>query len=159
MLKKLKYSIYPLARYSVNSSCDLCPAQEGLPSSEMIGNSVFMLPQSRDPPESVELPHSHLRPTQPAVSLPETPAPPGSRACWSRVSLLSLPPPQVVTAMGKTWHPEHFVCTHCQEEIGSRNFFERDGQPYCEKDYHNLFSPRCYYCNGPILDVSLWGAV
>uniref|UniRef100_A0A8D3BAA8 Paxillin n=1 Tax=Scophthalmus maximus TaxID=52904 RepID=A0A8D3BAA8_SCOMX len=59
---------------------------------------------------------------------------------------------QVVTAMGRTWHPEHFVCTHCQEEIGSRNFFERDGQPYCEQDYHNLFSPRCYYCNGPILD-------
>ncbi|XP_067295714.1 paxillin a isoform X1 [Pseudorasbora parva] len=59
---------------------------------------------------------------------------------------------QVVTAMGRTWHPEHFVCTHCQEEIGSRNFFERDGQPYCEKDYHSLFSPRCYYCNGPILD-------
>ncbi|XP_056585493.1 transcription initiation factor TFIID subunit 3 isoform X1 [Triplophysa dalaica] len=59
---------------------------------------------------------------------------------------------QVVTAMGRTWHPEHFVCTHCQEEIGSRNFFEREGQPYCETDYHNLFSPRCYYCNGPILD-------
>ncbi|XP_013880420.1 mucin-5AC isoform X2 [Austrofundulus limnaeus] len=59
---------------------------------------------------------------------------------------------QVVTAMGRTWHPEHFVCTHCQEEIGSRNFFEREGQPYCEKDYHHLFSPRCYYCNGPILD-------
>uniref|UniRef100_A0A146W925 Paxillin a n=1 Tax=Fundulus heteroclitus TaxID=8078 RepID=A0A146W925_FUNHE len=59
---------------------------------------------------------------------------------------------QVVTAMGRTWHPEHFVCTHCQEEIGSRNFFERDGQPYCEKDYHSLFSPRCHYCNGPILD-------
>ncbi|XP_046881757.1 paxillin-like isoform X1 [Hypomesus transpacificus] len=59
---------------------------------------------------------------------------------------------QVVTAMGRTWHPEHFVCTHCLEEIGSRNFFERDGQPYCEKDYHNLFSPRCHYCNGPILD-------
>ncbi|CAK6440418.1 unnamed protein product [Pipistrellus nathusii] len=59
---------------------------------------------------------------------------------------------QVVTAMGRTWHPEHFVCTHCQEEIGSRNFFERDGQPYCEQDYHTLFSPRCHYCNGPILD-------
>ncbi|XP_028302068.1 paxillin a isoform X2 [Gouania willdenowi] len=59
---------------------------------------------------------------------------------------------QVVTAMGRTWHPEHFVCTHCQEEIGSRNFFEREGQPYCETDYHSLFSPRCHYCNGPILD-------
>lgn len=55
--------------------------------------------------------------------------------------------------MGRTWHPEHFVCTHCQEEIGSRNFFEREGQPYCEQDYHHLFSPRCCYCNGPILDV------
>ena len=64
-----------------------------------------------------------------------------------------------VTAMGKTWHPEHFVCTHCQEEIGSRNFFERDGQPYCERDYHSLFSPRCCYCNGPILDVRLLGPV
>ncbi|XP_063051948.1 mucin-5AC-like [Engraulis encrasicolus] len=59
---------------------------------------------------------------------------------------------QLVTAMGRTWHPEHFVCTHCQEEIGSRNFFERDGLPYCERDYHHLFSPRCHYCNGPILD-------
>ncbi|XP_055077818.1 mucin-2-like [Periophthalmus magnuspinnatus] len=59
---------------------------------------------------------------------------------------------QVVTAMGRTWHPEHFVCSHCQEEIGSRNFFERDGAPYCERDYHQLFSPRCHYCNGPILD-------
>ncbi|KAG5281400.1 hypothetical protein AALO_G00071700 [Alosa alosa] len=59
---------------------------------------------------------------------------------------------QLVTAMGRTWHPEHFVCTHCQEEIGSRNFFERDGLPYCERDYHHLFSPRCNYCNGPILD-------
>lgn len=47
MLEKLKYSIYPLARYAVSSSSDLYPALEGLPSPEMIGNSVFMLPQSR----------------------------------------------------------------------------------------------------------------
>ncbi|XP_067135229.1 leupaxin-like isoform X1 [Centruroides vittatus] len=59
---------------------------------------------------------------------------------------------QVVTALGKTWHPEHFTCTHCNLELGTKNFFERDGEPYCEKDYHNIFSPRCAYCNGPILD-------
>ncbi|XP_061400582.1 leupaxin isoform X2 [Musca vetustissima] len=59
---------------------------------------------------------------------------------------------QVITALGKTWHPEHFTCNHCNEELGTRNFFERDGFPYCEKDYHNLFSPRCAYCNGAILD-------
>lgn len=62
---------------------------------------------------------------------------------------------QVITALGKTWHPEHFTCTHCSQELGTRNFFERDGRPYCEPDYHNLFSPRCAYCNGPILDVRI----
>ena len=61
---------------------------------------------------------------------------------------------QVITALGKTWHPEHFTCNHCNQELGTRNFFEREGAPYCEADYHNLFSPRCAYCNGPILDVN-----
>jgi len=44
------------------------------------------------------------------------------------------------------------VCAHCRQELGTKNFFERDGKPYCEPDYHHLFSPRCAYCNGPILD-------
>lgn len=65
---------------------------------------------------------------------------------------------QVITALGKTWHPEHFTCTHCNQELGTRNFFEREGRPYCEPDYHNLFSPRCAYCNGPILDVNYFPA-
>ncbi|KAH0626361.1 hypothetical protein JD844_001299 [Phrynosoma platyrhinos] len=59
---------------------------------------------------------------------------------------------QVVTALGSTWHPEHFVCTHCQKEMGGSNFFEKDGAPYCERDYFQLFSPRCGLCNEPILD-------
>ncbi|CAM2115299.1 unnamed protein product [Caretta caretta] len=59
---------------------------------------------------------------------------------------------QVVTALGNTWHPEHFVCTHCQKEMGGSNFFEKDGAPYCERDYFQLFSPRCGLCNEPILD-------
>lgn len=59
---------------------------------------------------------------------------------------------QVITALGHTWHPEHFMCSHCNQELGTMNFFERDGKPYCEQDYHHLFSPRCGYCQGPILD-------
>lgn len=61
---------------------------------------------------------------------------------------------QVVTALGKVWHPEHFVCTECETELGSRNFFEKDGRPYCESDYFTLFSPHCAQCNKPILNVS-----
>ncbi|XP_031571569.1 paxillin-like isoform X2 [Actinia tenebrosa] len=59
---------------------------------------------------------------------------------------------QVCTALGRTWHPEHFTCIACELPLGDRNFFERDGKPYCEKDYHDTFAPRCAYCNGAILD-------
>uniref|UniRef100_A0A671YKC2 Transforming growth factor beta-1-induced transcript 1 protein n=1 Tax=Sparus aurata TaxID=8175 RepID=A0A671YKC2_SPAAU len=59
---------------------------------------------------------------------------------------------QVVTALGKVWHPEHFVCSECEIELGSRNFFEKDGRPYCESDYFTLFSPHCAQCNKPILN-------
>ncbi|XP_015795844.1 paxillin [Tetranychus urticae] len=58
----------------------------------------------------------------------------------------------VVTALGRTWHPEHFTCVNCGIELGQRNFFERENEPYCEADYHNLFSPRCAYCNSSIID-------
>ncbi|KAM4698600.1 transforming growth factor beta-1-induced transcript 1 protein [Rhinophrynus dorsalis] len=58
---------------------------------------------------------------------------------------------QVVTAIGHTWHPEHFVCAHCHTLIGSTNFFEKDGKPYCERDYFALHSPRCALCELPIL--------
>ena len=61
---------------------------------------------------------------------------------------------QVCTALGRTWHPEHFTCAVCEVPLGTKTFFERDGKPYCEEDYHEQFAPRCAYCEGPILDVS-----
>uniref|UniRef100_A0A673FYS4 Paxillin-like n=1 Tax=Sinocyclocheilus rhinocerous TaxID=307959 RepID=A0A673FYS4_9TELE len=67
-------------------------------------------------------------------------SPPSSDVCVSV---------QVVTAMGRTWHPEHFVCTHCQEEIG---FHEKDGKAYCRKDYFDLFAPKCGGCARAILE-------
>ncbi|XP_038964647.1 leupaxin isoform X3 [Rattus norvegicus] len=62
---------------------------------------------------------------------------------------------KVIHALGQSWHPEHFVCTHCKEELGSSPFFERNGLAYCSKDYHHLFSPRCAYCAAPITDKVL----
>ncbi|KAF7657871.1 hypothetical protein LDENG_00021080 [Lucifuga dentata] len=58
---------------------------------------------------------------------------------------------KMITALGEVWHPEHFVCVVCKMELSTKGFFERDGQPYCDKDYHQLFSPRCAYCKGPIM--------
>lgn len=59
---------------------------------------------------------------------------------------------QVITALGRNYHREHFTCAHCHQELGTRNFYERDNLPYCERDYQQLFSPKCAACNEPILD-------
>ncbi|KAM6939212.1 leupaxin [Lycodopsis pacificus] len=59
---------------------------------------------------------------------------------------------KMITALGEVWHPEHFVCVACKTELSTTGFFEREGRPYCDKDYHQLFSPRCAYCKGPILE-------
>lgn len=59
---------------------------------------------------------------------------------------------QVITALGRNYHKEHFTCAHCGQELGTRNFYEKDDKPYCEKDYQALFSPKCYACHEPILD-------
>lgn len=61
---------------------------------------------------------------------------------------------KVLDALGRQWHPEHFTCATCETELSSATYYESNGRPYCEKDYHELFAPRCAYCNGPILEVS-----
>ncbi|XP_062350774.1 leupaxin isoform X2 [Cinclus cinclus] len=62
---------------------------------------------------------------------------------------------QVLTALGKTWHPEHFTCAHCGQELDKGPFFEQGGRAFCEEDYHQAFSPRCAYCAGPIREKVL----
>ncbi|EQB77935.1 transforming growth factor beta-1-induced transcript 1 protein [Camelus ferus] len=57
---------------------------------------------------------------------------------------------QVVTALGRAWHPEHFVCGGCSTALGGSSFFEKDGAPFCPECYFERFSPRCGLCNQPI---------
>jgi hypothetical protein len=45
--------------------------------------------------------------------------------------------------MGHAWHPDHFVCAHCRQPFAGRSFYERNGRPYCEHDFHELFGLRC----------------
>lgn len=59
---------------------------------------------------------------------------------------------KVLHAQGKTWHPEHFCCTKCKKPLDPNRFFEMNGLPYCEEDYHKLFSSKCAGCAEPIKD-------
>ena len=60
----------------------------------------------------------------------------------------------MVTALGRAWHPEHFLCSGCSTTLGGSSFFEKDGAPFCPECYFERFSPRCGFCNQPIRHVS-----
>ena len=47
------------------------------------------------------------------------------------------------TALGKTWHTEHFVCARCGRPFSADGFYERDSKAYCKHDYDELFGVRC----------------
>ena len=57
-----------------------------------------------------------------------------------------------IEALGKKWHPDCFKCNTCEVPLSPNNFFEKAGKPYCEKDYHKMFSPPCAGCGHPIKD-------
>ncbi|PRP83932.1 LIM-type zinc finger-containing protein [Planoprotostelium fungivorum] len=59
---------------------------------------------------------------------------------------------RVISALGKTYHPQHFVCHHCNKPFVNGQFVEHDGYAYCETDYNQLHCPRCNNCGLPIVD-------
>jgi serine/threonine kinase 3 len=46
----------------------------------------------------------------------------------------------VATALGKTWHPEHFVCTHCSSAFSSSRFIAKGNMPFCDKQCYSDFA-------------------
>ena len=58
-----------------------------------------------------------------------------------------------MTAVGKTYHPEHFFCAQCGKVLPSSDgFHERDGRAYCTEDYYTKFAPKCAKCDKAISD-------
>lgn len=54
---------------------------------------------------------------------------------------------RVVTALGKHWHVEHFVCAKCEKPFLGHRHYEKKGLAYCETHYHQLFGNLCFVCN------------
>ncbi|XP_066151828.1 paxillin-like isoform X4 [Euwallacea fornicatus] len=58
----------------------------------------------------------------------------------------------VLTALKQTWHPEHFVCTLCEQPITENKFsITQDDKPMCSS-CHVDTAKRCHACEAPILD-------
>lgn len=54
---------------------------------------------------------------------------------------------RVVTALGKHWHVEHFVCAKCEKPFWGHRHYEKKNLAYCETHYHQLFGNLCFICN------------
>jgi len=66
----------------------------------------------------------------------------------------------VLTALGSTWHPEHFICAACGRPIHEQSFNMQDGKPYHAACFRNQVAPRCAYCGKPLTGEYLidhWG--
>lgn len=57
---------------------------------------------------------------------------------------------EIINALKQTWHVNCFVCVACKHPIRNNVFHMEDGDPYCEKDYYNLFGTSCQGCDFPI---------
>ncbi|KAH8090432.1 hypothetical protein HD553DRAFT_278944 [Filobasidium floriforme] len=59
---------------------------------------------------------------------------------------------RIVSAMDKRWHPACFQCSTCRTLLEHVSSYEHDGKAYCHMDYHDLFAPKCHYCETAIVD-------
>jgi hypothetical protein len=55
-----------------------------------------------------------------------------------------------ITALGASWHPEHFLCAGCGRPLVEREFQVVEGKPYHNACYLAYQAPRCAYCGQPI---------
>jgi len=53
---------------------------------------------------------------------------------------------QYISALGKSWHPDHFVCTECAKPFEGNQFHKHNDRPYCEKHFNELFAEACAKC-------------
>ncbi|XP_026129912.1 PDZ and LIM domain protein 5-like isoform X1 [Carassius auratus] len=56
-----------------------------------------------------------------------------------------------LVAMGKSWHKEEFICSHCCSSLADVGFVEERGSVYCERCYEQFLAPTCFRCQQKIL--------
>ncbi|XP_066601203.1 PDZ and LIM domain protein Zasp [Prorops nasuta] len=61
-----------------------------------------------------------------------------------------------LNAIGKHFHPECFNCTYCGKLFGNSPFFLEEGLPYCEADWNELFTTKCFACGFPVEAGDRW---
>ncbi|XP_017790321.1 PREDICTED: PDZ and LIM domain protein Zasp isoform X3 [Habropoda laboriosa] len=61
-----------------------------------------------------------------------------------------------LNAIGKHFHPDCFKCSYCGKLFGNSPFFLEEGLPYCEADWNELFTTKCFACGFPVEAGDRW---
>ncbi|XP_055690951.1 PDZ and LIM domain protein Zasp isoform X16 [Lutzomyia longipalpis] len=61
-----------------------------------------------------------------------------------------------LNAIGKHFHPECFTCAYCGKLFGNSPFFLEEGNPYCEADWNEMFTTKCFACGFPVEAGDRW---
>lgn len=61
-----------------------------------------------------------------------------------------------LNAIGRHFHPDCFKCTYCGKLFGNSPFFLEEGEPYCQDDWNELFTTKCFACGFPVEAGDRW---
>jgi hypothetical protein len=62
------------------------------------------------------------------------------------------PGQRALKALGRKWHAECFTCSadECTTSLAGVKFRVKEGKPYCQHHYDDLFLPKCFKCTLPL---------
>ncbi|KAJ3112030.1 hypothetical protein HDU96_005033 [Phlyctochytrium bullatum] len=167
----LKHSVPPSPPDTplAGASPDSKPSDDAAPPAPMPAASIPPVPSSSTTPDGgrrANHPSTHSIVQSYADDLPNyddmsTSAGPGAAAravsplpekavCATCSGLIVNGP--IVTALGRSWHPHHFVCSGCESVLAPESFFEREDEPFCETCFKGVFAATCAYCDGVITE-------
>eukprot|EP01099_Mayorella_cantabrigiensis_P000375 TRINITY_DN1176_c0_g1_i4.p1 TRINITY_DN1176_c0_g1~~TRINITY_DN1176_c0_g1_i4.p1 ORF type:complete len:236 (-),score=66.32 TRINITY_DN1176_c0_g1_i4:84-731(-) len=106
-------------------------------------------PRPNQPPPRPEQPPP--RPLQPPPTLSVGDKPPDCVKCGKPC------PGKSMTAEGKHYHFECFVCSVCKKQVKD-GYVENNGIFYCPEDYAQKFANTCSGCKKPITDTYMEAA-
>jgi paxillin len=59
---------------------------------------------------------------------------------------------EVLQALGRSYHPQHFTCRECKRALGTEDFFEVEGDVACVPCHTRLYASQCGKCQQAITD-------